>query len=81
MTKRYRLVDLVNQLLNSRVEFVKVDALVAIECVDDLVGDDLDCGFDIRFVFRPFRPRGQCCGVVMLQKLLVGRVSGSLCVR
>ena len=64
MTKRYRLVDLVNQLLNSRVEFVKVDALVAIECVDDLVGDDLDCGFDIRFVFRPFRPRGQCCGVV-----------------
>ena len=51
MTKRYRLVDLVNQLLNSRVEFVKVDALVAIECVDDLVGDDLDCGFDIRFVW------------------------------
>ena len=51
MTKRYRLVDLVNQLLNSRVEFVKVDALVAIECVDDLVGDDLDCGFDegVRF--------------------------------
>ena len=60
MTKRHRLVDLVNQLLNACVEFVKVNALVAIECVDDFVGDDLDCGFDIGFVFRPFRPRGGC---------------------
>ncbi|MFR9760997.1 hypothetical protein ACL1I8_14505, partial [Corynebacterium striatum] len=37
---------------NLAIELVKINALVTIECMDDLVCDDFDCGFHIRFIFR-----------------------------
>ena len=65
--KRFGSVDPIDQGGDFCVELVYPDALVAIECVDDVLGDDLDCSFDAGLVFGPFRPSRQRGGVVILQ--------------
>lgn len=79
-TKRGVRIDRVNSFEYATVKFIKADALVVVKSMDDLLGHDLDRCLDIGLVFRPFCPRRQRSGVVVLQKLLVRGVDTTIAI-
>ncbi len=70
--KRRDIVNCIDKADNLALELVKINALVTIECMDELVCDDFDCGFHLRFIFRSTRAGRKSCSVVVLQELFVG---------
>lgn len=59
------IVNCIDKVDNFVIEFVKINVLVIIECMDDFVCDDFDCGFYICFIFWLMWVGRKSCSVVV----------------